>query len=648
MLRSGVTYAVTVGSISLGVRSLTSFHFKISTAPDKVLDIKCEEKNCTIYCQWKPPLNTNTLQYTVSYKEFCLPKTERESSYNVTNNSTSIKPIKPGCRYEICIWAWTSEEGRQNCNPNITTKTFRPPFNKDQHKMNLSSISTDSVKIVLKENPFSDKNGPIVDYNIIVATNKDDKYTNQRILPSWREFTKNNSIKAYQLFKNCSSLYKVSNSCSGSKQKQKRSLNQPVEHNIGTVDCSKTSQQYCNGHLKANTEYYIKIRAFTFDDYSDTSYSGPIRTKPVPVEGLADYVIAIICILVLLVLALAIVVVYLRRRNYKKPTPFASTGNPYVMQPTSHPVKSIDFETHLNQMSADSEYQFAEEFESLKEVGVNNSSEAAHLNYNRPKNRFVNILPFDFSRVKLSSSDDDVDNGSDYINANYIAGFKARREYIAAQGPLRATRDDFWRMVWEQNVHNIVMLANCIENQRQKCDHYWPETEEPRVYGNIRVERLNETITADWTISEFLVSYKKQSRHLLHFHFTSWPDFGVPSSPQSLVIFVRLVRKKLKNIGPIVVHCSAGVGRTGTYIAVDHSLQDLEENKEVDILRVVRDLRGFRCQMVQTEGQYIFIHRCILFAIKQQGENDIYANTLYMNEDFVNNGHVNRAFLYDC
>ncbi|XP_014781630.1 tyrosine-protein phosphatase 10D isoform X2 [Octopus bimaculoides] len=662
-LESGKEYGIKIWSKSLGVKSDTYLYISLYTAPEEVVNITVKESVSELILFWSPPSQSIITRYKVGYSESCsksqdcvpcgdVKQNKGSSKFNVddfeyTNETSYTFSIKPGCCYRTIIWAFNKNVKGKPTYHKCRTTSFEPPVENKPDNIQLTSATTKSFTVTLKPNPFKETRGPIINYNIIIAVDKNTKHTNKMYLPSWKQFKDDGAIKAYQIFKNCSNLYEKSNACSDLKSKSKRSLDDTIQYGIGTQDCDIV-EGFCNGYLMPDTEYYIKVRAYTFDTFSDTSYSSAIKTAKEKMEG---YLIAIIVLIVLLIIAVIVgIILYVVRKRRTKPKSVVATESPYIMQPTSHPVRASDFESHFVQMSADSDYRFAEEFESIKDVGKYNQTLAAHLSNNRIKNRFVNILPYDFSRVKLSKSSDDDDEGSDYINANYIPGFISRREYIATQGPLSSTRDDFWRMVWEQNVHNIVMLANCIEKHREKCDHYWPDNDETRCYGNIKVEKLNETITSDWTVTEFLVSNQDRvTRHLHHYHFTSWPDFGVPSSPQSTVTFVRLVRDKLQNIGPLVVHCSAGVGRTGTFISVDRSLQDLEKNNEVDVLSVVHEMRQYRSFMVQTEEQYIYIHRCILHVIK--GDNkDIYENETYMNEDIYENtkaGQVNKAFLYD-
>ncbi|KAK6290824.1 hypothetical protein J4Q44_G00387750, partial [Coregonus suidteri] len=169
------------------------------------------------------------------------------------------------------------------------------------------------------------------------------------------------------------------------------------------------------------------------------------------------------------------------------------------------PVQLDDFDVYLKDMSKDSAYKCSLQFEELKSVGLDLSHDAADLPINRPKNRYTNILPYDFSRVKLIYLHND--EGSDYINANYIPGYKSPREYIATQGPLPETRNDFWNMVLQQKSHIIVMLTQCNERRRVKCDHYWPFTDEPVAYGEISVEMLSESESPEWTVRNFRLGY---------------------------------------------------------------------------------------------------------------------------------------------
>lgn len=299
---------------------------------------------------------------------------------------------------------------------------------------------------------------------------------------------------------------------------------------------------------------------------------------------------------ILVVLALLIAVIWLRRRGGqpRKTTKDARVSDTMSLQDsvveTSRPVSVSNFAEHYRLMSADSDFRFSEEFEELKHVGRDQPTTFADLPCNRPKNRFTNILPYDHSRFKLQPVDDD--EGSDYINANYVPGFNSPREFIVTQGPLHSTRDDFWRMCWESNSRAIVMLTRCFEKSREKCDQYWPNDTQPMYYGDIEVQILNDSHYPDWAITEFMIRRGNEQRMIRHFHFITWPDFGVPNPPQTLVRFVRAFRERVgPDQRPICVHCSAGVGRSGTFITLDRILQSIQVNETVDIFGIVWSMR---------------------------------------------------------
>ncbi|XP_070710130.1 receptor-type tyrosine-protein phosphatase O [Pempheris klunzingeri] len=296
------------------------------------------------------------------------------------------------------------------------------------------------------------------------------------------------------------------------------------------------------------------------------------------------------------------------------------------------PVQLDDFDAYFKEMSKDSAYKFSLQFEELKSVGLDLSHDAADLPINRPKNRYTNILPYDFSRVKLISMHND--EGSDYVNANYIPGYKHAKEYIATQGPLPETRNDFWKMVLQQKSPIIVMLTQCNERRRVKCDHYWPFTDEPVMYGEISVEMLSESESLEWTIRKFRLGYADETQDVLHLNYTSWPDHGVPTvnAIESILQFVHIVRQQAhRTKEPIVVHCSAGVGRTGTFIALDRLMQHIREHEFADILGMVSDMRSHRLSMVQTEEQYVFIHQCVLLMWQKKKQQSITSDVIYEN-----------------
>ncbi|XP_067936645.1 receptor-type tyrosine-protein phosphatase mu-like isoform X1 [Watersipora subatra] len=231
---------------------------------------------------------------------------------------------------------------------------------------------------------------------------------------------------------------------------------------------------------------------------------------------------------------------------------------------------------------------------------------------NKMKNRYGNIIAYDHSRVILKGKN--LDHDTDYINASYIDGYTTPKEYIATQGPNKFTVSDLWHMAWQEGTAIIVMVTNTIELTKHKCEQYWPE-EGSKQYGPVRVTLTNSKSLAHYKIRTFSMEQNDEVRKLKQFHFTAWPDHGTPTHATTLLSFLKKVRQqKTAEDGPIICHCSAGVGRSGTFIALDSLLQQAESEGKVDVYSYVTRMRQQRCNMIQTLNQYIFLHEAILEA----------------------------------
>lgn len=282
------------------------------------------------------------------------------------------------------------------------------------------------------------------------------------------------------------------------------------------------------------------------------------------------------------------------------------------------------FTNHVATLHADGDIGFSKEYEAIQ---VASAQQQLHTEYsqhpeNKNKNRYLNILAYDHSRVRLLPITGQ-NRWIDYINANYIDGFQRKNAYIGTQGPLPITFDAFWRMIWEQGVAIIVMITNLVERGRRKCDMYWPK-EGTELYGFIQVKLIKEDVLAMYTVRtlQILHLHAKKKKHNLaertiyQYHYTNWPDHGTPDHPLPILSFVK--KSSAANppdAGPIVVHCSAGVGRTGTYIVLDAMLKQILHKNEVNVYGFLRHIRTQRNFLVQTEEQYIFIHDALLEAI---------------------------------
>nr|KAF6380012.1 protein tyrosine phosphatase receptor type F [Myotis myotis] len=319
--------------------------------------------------------------------------------------------------------------------------------------------------------------------------------------------------------------------------------------------------------------------------------------------------------------------VEMRRLNYQTPGSSAPSC-PNISSMRDHPpIPITDLADNIERLKANDGLKFSQEYESI-DPGQQFTWENSNLEVNKPKNRYANVIAYDHSRVILTSIDGVP--GSDYINANYIDGYRKQNAYIATQGPLPETMGDFWRMVWEQRTATVVMMTRLEEKSRVKCDQYWP-LRGTETYGLIQVTLLDTVELATYTVRTFALhkSGSSEKRELRQFQFMAWPDHGVPEYPTPILAFLRRVKAcNPLDAGPMVVHCSAGVGRTGCFIVIDAMLERMKHEKTVDIYGHVTCMRSQRNYMVQTEDQYVFIHEALLEAATC-GHTEVPARNLY-------------------
>nr|XP_023009053.2 receptor-type tyrosine-protein phosphatase delta isoform X24 [Maylandia zebra] len=322
--------------------------------------------------------------------------------------------------------------------------------------------------------------------------------------------------------------------------------------------------------------------------------------------------------------------VELRRLNFQTPGSGAPShpSNLHLSSMASHPpIPVMELADHLERLKANDNLKFSQEYESI-DPGQQFTWEHSNLEVNKPKNRYANVIAYDHSRVLLSAIDGIP--GSDYINSNYIDGYRKQNAYIATQGSLPETFGDFWRMLWEQRSATIVMMTKLEERSRVKCDQYWP-TRGTETYGLIQVTLLDTVELATYCVRTFALfkNGSSEKREVRQFQFTAWPDHGVPEHPTPFLAFLRRVKAcNPPDAGPMVVHCSAGVGRTGCFIVIDAMLERIKHEKTVDIYGHVTLMRAQRNYMVQTEDQYVFIHDALQEAVNC-GTTEVPARNLY-------------------
>ncbi|XP_007463601.1 PREDICTED: receptor-type tyrosine-protein phosphatase beta isoform X2 [Lipotes vexillifer] len=664
-LRPGRSYQFSVKTVSGDSWKTYSkpIFGSVRTKPDKIQNLHCRPQNSTaIACSWIPP-DSDFDGYNIECRKMDTQEVEFSRKLEKEKSLLNIMMLVPHKRYLVSIKVQSAGMSSEVVEDSTITMIDRPPPPPPHIRVNKKDvlISKSSINFTFNCSWFSDTNGAVKYFTVVVreADGSDElKPEQQHPLPSYLEYRHNASIRVYQ-------TDYFASKCAESPDSNSKSFNIKLGAEMESLGgkCDPNQQKFCDGPLKPRTAYRISIRAFTqlFDEdlkeftkplYSDTFFSLPITTESEPLFGVIEGVSAGLFLIGMLVAVVALLICRQKashgrerpsaRLSIRRDRPLSvhlnlgQKGN----RKTSCPIKVNQFEGHFMKLQADSNYLLSKEYEDLKDVGRNQSCDIALLPENRGKNRYNNILPYDASRVKLSNVDDDP--CSDYINASYIPGNNFRREYIATQGPLPGTKDDFWKMAWEQNVHNIVMVTQCVEKGRVKCDHYWPADQDSLYYGDLILQMLSESVLPEWTIREFRICSEEQldaHRLIRHFHYTVWPDHGVPETTQSLIQFVRTVRdyiNRTPGAGPTAVHCSAGVGRTGTFIALDRILQQLDSKDSVDIYGAVHDLRLHRVHMVQTECQYVYLHQCVRDVLRARKLRSEQENPLFPIYENVN------------
>ncbi|XP_068783879.1 receptor-type tyrosine-protein phosphatase delta isoform X33 [Struthio camelus] len=427
----------------------------------------------------------------------------------------------------------------------------------------------------------------------------------------------------------------------------------PTEFTLGD---KKHYGGFENKQLQSGQEYVFFVLAVMEHSestmYATSPYSDPVVSMdldPQPItdeeEGLIWVVGPVLAVVFIICIVIAILL-YKRKRAESDSRKSSIPNNKEV--PSHHPtdpveLRRLNFQTpgmashppipileladHIERLKANDNLKFSQEYESI-DPGQQFTWEHSNLEVNKPKNRYANVIAYDHSRVLLSAIEGIP--GSDYINANYIDGYRKQNAYIATQGALPETFGDFWRMMWEQRGATVVMMTKLEERSRVKCDQYWP-SRGTETYGLIQVTLLDTVELATYCVRTFAL-YKNGSsekREVRQFQFTAWPDHGVPEHPTPFLAFLRRVKTcNPPDAGPMVVHCSAGVGRTGCFIVIDAMLERIKHEKTVDIYGHVTLMRAQRNYMVQTEDQYIFIHDALLEAVTC-GNTEVPARNLY-------------------
>ncbi|NWU68000.1 PTPRV phosphatase, partial [Pterocles burchelli] len=614
----GRNYSVSLSCVAGPYWSSTK-PLAVPMEPNPVEDVQCLPESRSLYLNWTSSHGDVEAYEVVTERLSDGPPTSKHVVSTHTSEA-SLEGLGPNSSYRIVVSTVGMNSLRSQAVAllcNTTVEALPPPLRADIFQVEASST------VIISSDLFSEENGQIEYYGVIATTNDSLLRPTQEIMSStWYDH--------YYGTEDSYLAVLIPNPFHPSPRSSPETWRVPV----GTEECGQ-SRATCNGKLKANEQYRFSIAAFTkYDPVApavtftmfSAAGSGADRA-PLSMPIIAGMIVGF-----LLTLAAIFGFVYwkqLRAKRTKKSS-LPQEMVTYSLRNVHRPIPIQNFKQYYEMKTASGNHAFFQEFEELKEVGKEQPKVEAELPANVSKNRYPHVLPYDHSRVKLSQLGEDPH--SEYINANFVPGYTSPQEFIVTQGPLKKTIEDFWRLVWEQNICNIIMLTVCMENGRVLCDHYWPSESAPVSYGQVRVHLLTQSSSEEWTMREFKLWHEglRAERHVSHLHYTAWPDHGIPESTTSIMTFRDLVREHIqstKDAGPTLLwQCltlavcalSAGVGRSGTFIALDRLLQQMKQEKVVDTFGVVYALRMNRYQMIQTLSQYIFLHSCILDKILEE------------------------------
>ncbi|XP_069359159.1 tyrosine-protein phosphatase Lar isoform X5 [Maniola hyperantus] len=666
-------YAIAVAAKTADGLGRLSEKVTVKVKPEEVpLHLRAQDVSThSMTLSWSPPLRLNPVSYKISYnaiKEFVdsLGMTQTQEIFKkeivVKHDKTSysINDLSPFTTYNVNISAIPNDKSyRPPTTITVTTQMAAP---KPMVKPDFYGVVDNEILVILPQ--ASEEYGPISHYYLVVVP--DDKAHNHK---------NPDQFLTEDLIKNNARTDDENAPYIAAKFLQRNIL---YTFHLGN---DEMYEGFLNRKLNLNKKYRVFVRAVVdtpqkhlytsspFSEYLSLDMreappgEEPRRPDPKDINGdpeirieenrkEAGMVWVIGPIIAALMLSLCLVLLFIvKRRRQPCKTPdqaavtrplmsadigFGAPSDPVEMRRLnfqtpamiSHPPIPIsELSEHIDRLKANDNLKFSQEYESI-EPGQQFTWDHSNMEVNKPKNRYANVIAYDHSRVILQPIDGIL--GSDYINANYCDGYRKHNAYVATQGPLQETFADFWRMCWELRTSTIVMMTKLEERTRIKCDQYWP-SRGSESYGMMTVTIAEVQELATYCIRTFQVTRNggAERREIKQLQFTAWPDHGVPDHPAPFLQFLRRVRAlNPPDAGPLVVHCSAGVGRTGCFIVIDSMLERARHERTVDIYGHVTCLRAQRNYMVQTEDQYIFIHDALLEAVIC-GDTEVPARNLH-------------------
>ncbi|XP_070496815.1 receptor-type tyrosine-protein phosphatase H-like isoform X2 [Chironomus tepperi] len=541
--------------------------------------------------------NQNTLNKTILYK------------HNTTENSNyeyriKVDELEPNTFYNIYGYAY-GERDIKGEDTVIRDFMLNPgiPEQKSFKDIDISPNSTTtSIYISIPDNLFDSSVGKIIKARIfILQWNCSDMSPKQ----GFNTDSENDETLFWgeAMTKKCIPEYDTGITI------ENRNNNYQTSEGIGTDQlCDLNS--LCNGKLRPGTTYGLTFRLYTETGYANTEYVKISTKKEVPIVAISIIILSILCLVFLIGFYISC-----RRTQELR----SALDSPYDRKDIS----VQNFSSYHIVMTRNDNEKIKEEYNAIQYFSDTLDRTNIASRANEKLNRYINIYPYDSTRVVLNN--DEFEN--DYINASYINGYYHPKEYIAAQGPKPDTVLDFWRMVVQHRIESIVMLTSLVENNKVKCHEYFPKLNGTLTSGNITIECTKEQNFPSYIKRLLIVQKNDKKLYVNHYYFCKWPDHGCPSNAFDLIEFVKIVRNERQKTGDtFVVHCSAGVGRTGTFIAVDIMIQRIKREAKINIFDLVKQLRSQRMKMVQSCDQYVFLYTAALELISISRRDNAFQN----------------------
>ncbi|CAH3116195.1 unnamed protein product [Pocillopora meandrina] len=623
-----------------------------TSRPEAPGEFKVTESGATqITLAWKQYDDKEKIAYTVKYagtKSYNKTFRDEKTMKAIKATTQKVEGLIPGTTYEFRVHG-TSVCGDSASKVVSKITDMIAPKAPVPHSITGVEVSQTAVDIYLW--PVEQKYGPVSAYQVIVlkvADGVEELPNNYDSKLKAASDAKKENVNFY-IAAEIENFYKPQKFTVGDGNKTKEFVNEELEKGENYIVYERALTKAEMVELKGNASIVAKISIIS------TTTEGEKKERS---SGSNAAAVAVPVVLLLLLIPAVVVAVFLYRRRRQSRSKSAgersvqlddikddsqdltsSTSNLVYQnvadirrtihdagkQPVSDeeeaiyseaddgkpkPIPVAEFPKYFKKKSENGAIVLREEFKYLP-GGMQFAWEIGKSN--RGKNRYGNIVSYDHSRVLLEEIEGD--KNSSYINASYIPTYdEVTMIYIATQGPTSTTIADFWRMVWQENSFTIVMLTNLVELGKGKCDQYWPD--DTSKFGAITVTLHKTETFADYVIRSLIVTKDSEKRTVQQFHYVTWPDKGVPQHSTALLGFRQKIHARHQATGgPLVVHCSAGVGRTGTYIAIDAMLESAEKIKTVFIQNYVQVMRRSRPHMIQKDDQYVFLHQAVMEAL---------------------------------